>query len=63
VSVLVLANVPVSATYLHDGLLDSDTNTLAVHTLAGVAHEAELKVDADLLASALGELVRLAGDP
>jgi len=44
------------ATHLHDGLLDSDTDSITVHALASVADETELKVDADLLARTLGEL-------
>jgi hypothetical protein len=43
-------------TYLHHGLLDTDTNTFAIQALASVTDEAELEVDANLLARALGEL-------
>lgn len=46
-----------SLAYLKDGLLDSDAHTLAVHTGPRIADETELKVDADLLARALGELM------
>lgn len=43
-------------TYLHDGLLDADADTLAVHALASIANKTELKVDTNLLAGTLGKL-------
>lgn len=50
-------------TRLQDGLLNVDTDTLAVHARARLAHEPQLKVDPDLLACLLGELVASARIP
>ena len=42
--------------HLEDSLFDVDTHTLPIHTFTRFAHQAQLKVDANLLTRLLGEL-------